>query len=50
MKENAALSVVLKVDGSARFNNVVKALDIINELNIQKIGIASVRNGEGAIQ
>ncbi len=50
LKENAALSVVLKADGSARFDNVVKALDIINELNIQKISIASVRNDEGAIQ
>ncbi|MFH1189861.1 MAG: biopolymer transporter ExbD [Candidatus Omnitrophota bacterium] len=50
LKENAALSVVLKVDGRAKFDDVVKALDIINELNIQKIGIASVKNGEGALQ
>lgn len=50
LKENAALSVVLRVDGSAKFDNVVKALDIINELNIQKISIASVRNDEGAAQ
>lgn len=50
LKENAALSVVLKVDGSAKFDNVVKALDIINELNIQKISIASVKNDEGVIR
>ena len=50
LKENAALSVVLKVDGSARFDNVVRALDIINELNIRKISIASIRNDGGAIK
>ncbi len=50
LKENSALSVVLKVDGSAKFDNVVKALDIINELNIQKISIASVKNDEGVIR
>ena len=50
LSQNAGLSVVLKVDGSAKFDNVAKALDIINELNIQKISIASTRNDEGAIQ
>jgi biopolymer transport protein ExbD len=50
LKENEALSIVLRVDGSAKFDNVVKALDIINELNIQKVSIASIRNDEGATQ
>ena len=50
LKENPELSVVLKVDGFAKFNNVVKALDIINELNIQKVSVAAIKNGEGAIR
>ena len=50
LKENPGLSVVLKVDGSAKFNNVVKALDVINELNIQKVSVAAIKNDEGAIQ
>ncbi|MCX5678048.1 MAG: biopolymer transporter ExbD [Candidatus Omnitrophica bacterium] len=44
LKENNSIGVVLKVDGSARFNNVVKALDVINELNIQKVSVAAVKN------
>lgn len=50
LKENSDLSVILKVDGSARFNNVVKALDVINELNIRKISVAAVKNDERTIQ
>lgn len=50
LKENNGISVVLKVDGSARFDNVVKALDVINELNIQKVSIAAVKNDERTIR
>jgi len=42
-KENPSLSVMLKVDGSSRFANVVAALDIINELDIQKVSVAAVK-------
>lgn len=48
LKENASLSVVLKVDGSARFSGVVRALDVLNELNIQKVSVSAVKNDEGA--
>ena len=50
LKENSDLGIILKVDGSARFNNVVKALDVINELNIRKISVAAVKNDERTIQ
>lgn len=50
LKENSGISVVLKVDGSANFDKVVKALDVINELNIQKVSVAAVKNDEGAIR
>jgi biopolymer transport protein ExbD len=50
LKENNGIGVVLKVDGSAKFNNVVKALDVINELNIQKVSVAAVKNDERASQ
>ena len=45
--EKPGLGVVLKVDGFAEFNNVVRALDILNELKIQKISIATVKNVRG---
>jgi len=43
LKENPSLSIILKVDSMARFDNVVKALDIINELNIEKISITTIK-------
>ncbi|MDP2913609.1 MAG: biopolymer transporter ExbD [Candidatus Omnitrophota bacterium] len=43
-RANPALSVVLKVDGMAKFENVVRALDIINALNIQKVSVAAVKS------
>lgn len=43
-KENPSFGVILKVDSAARFENVVRVLDIINELNIQKVGIAAVKS------
>lgn len=50
LKENGGIGVVLKVDGLAKFDNVVKALDAVNELNIQKVSVAAVRNDEGTIR
>lgn len=43
LKANPDLGIILKVDSSARFDGVVAALDIINELNIQRVSIASVK-------
>jgi len=43
LKENPSLGVILKVDGTAKFDSVVRALDVINELNIQKISVAAVK-------
>ena len=42
-KEKESLGLLLKVDSMARFDSVVRALDIINELNIQKVSLASVK-------
>ena len=42
LKENPGLSVVMKVDGSAKFTSVVRVLDIINELDIRKVSVAAV--------
>lgn len=42
-KENPSLGLLLRVDSLARFDSVVRALDIINELNIQKVSLASVK-------
>lgn len=50
LKENSDLGVILRVDGSARFDKVVKALDVINELNIRKISVAAVKNDERTIR
>jgi len=50
LKENNGIGVVLKVDGRARFNDVVKALDVINELNIRKVSVAAVKNDERVIR
>ena len=42
LRENPALELILKVDGSARFDGVVKALDVINALGIQKVSVAAI--------
>jgi len=41
MKEDPGLAVLLKVDKNARFDNVASALDIINELHIEKVSVAT---------
>ena len=38
-----SINVLLKVDSLARFDNVVKALDVINELEIQRVSVAVAR-------
>lgn len=43
MQKGGADSVLLKVDGSARFDSVARALDVVNELEIKKIGVAAVK-------
>ena len=42
-KENPDMSLLLKVDGSSKFNNVVRALDVINELNITRVSVAAAK-------
>lgn len=44
LKENPSLGIVLKVDAAAKFDTVVRALDVVNELNIQKISVAAVKS------
>lgn len=43
-RSNDAFGVILKVDRLAKFDSVAGALDVINELNIQKVSIAVVKN------
>ena len=43
MKDNPSPSVLLKIDGLARFDTVARALDIIHELNITKVSVATVK-------
>jgi len=45
LEENSSLGVILKVDSTAKFDSVVRALDVINVLNIQKVSIAAVKDG-----
>jgi len=41
LREDSNLNVVLKADGSAKFNSVVRALDVLNELKIEKVSMAA---------
>jgi biopolymer transport protein ExbD len=43
LKDNPSMSLLLKVDSATKFNNVVKALDVINELGIQRVSVAAVK-------
>ena len=47
LSDNPDMSLILKVDGAAKFDRVAKALDVINELNISRVSVAAVR-GENA--
>ncbi|MFC1590627.1 ExbD/TolR family protein [Candidatus Omnitrophota bacterium] len=42
--KNPHIRVVLKVDRQAAFANVMKALDVINELNIRKVSVAAIKD------
>lgn len=50
LKENPGLSVVLKVDEASKFSALAHALDILNELKIDKVSVAAVKNDEGIIK
>lgn len=43
LRENSSLGILLKVDALARFDSVVSALDVINELKVQKVSVAAVK-------
>ena len=43
LSDNPDMSLILKVDGNAKFDKVAKALDIIHELNISRVSVAAVR-------
>jgi len=43
LSNNPDMSLILKVDGAAKFDKVAKALDIIHELNISRVSVAAVR-------
>ena len=43
LKDDQSLGLLLRVDSMARFDSVVKALDIINELNIQRVSLAAIK-------
>jgi biopolymer transport protein ExbD len=45
-KEDPSMSLLLKVDSATKFNNVVKALDVINELGIQRVSVAATKKEE----
>ena len=47
LADNPEMSLILKVDGAAKFDRVARALDVINELNISRVSVAAVR-GENA--
>lgn len=40
LKENPEMSLLLKVDGMAKFESAAKALDVINSLDITKVSVA----------
>lgn len=43
LKEDPGYSLLLNVDALARFGSVSAALDVINELGIQKVSVASLK-------
>ena len=44
-KDRAEAGVLLKVDSLTRFSDVTRALDVINELNIRQVSVATVKQG-----
>ena len=43
VKEDPGIGLLLRVDGSSKFDRVVRALDVINELDIRKVSVAAVQ-------
>ena len=44
VKEDPSMNLLLKVDSRTKFSNVVNVLDIINELHIERVSVAAVKN------
>jgi biopolymer transport protein ExbD len=47
LRNDPSTALLIKVDKAARFDNVAKVLDIVNELEIRKVSIASVKGETG---
>ena len=43
VKDNRGASVLLRVDNLAKFSDVARALDVINELNIKRVSVATIK-------
>jgi biopolymer transport protein ExbD len=43
LADNPEMSLLLKIDGSAKFDSVAGALDIIHELDISRVSVAAVK-------
>jgi biopolymer transport protein ExbD len=46
IKEKRDIGLLLKIDDMARFDFVVRALDVVNELGIDKVSVAAVKRGQ----
>jgi biopolymer transport protein ExbD len=42
LKQRPSAGVLLKVDSLAKFDNVARALDVINELDVKKVSVATI--------
>ncbi|MCX5667647.1 MAG: biopolymer transporter ExbD [Candidatus Omnitrophica bacterium] len=43
VKDDPLMSLFLKVDSRTKFSNVVRVLDIINELHIERVSVAAIK-------
>ena len=43
LKDNPAAGVILKVDRSARFDAVSRALDVMNEIGLKNVSVAALK-------
>ncbi len=43
VKDDPSMNLLLKVDSRTKFSNVVSALDIINELHIERVSVAAIK-------
>jgi biopolymer transport protein ExbD len=46
LNTNPTMGILLRVDANAKFDSVAKALDVINELNIRQVSLATVKKDE----